>query len=97
MALSNPIRRHMLSRLKITKELTVSELGKAYRISLPAITRHVKTLEKASLITRRIEGSTHFIRINHYQLKKLVQLHHSFLTPPIKKNTATLLKITKSE
>lgn len=50
-ALADPTRRAMLAQLK-KGECSVSELAKPYDMSLPAITKHIKILEKAGLITK---------------------------------------------
>jgi DNA-binding transcriptional ArsR family regulator len=50
-ALADPTRRAILERLA-KGEATVSELAKPFDISLPAISRHIKVLERAGLITR---------------------------------------------
>lgn len=50
-ALSDPTRRAILARLA-TGETTVNELAKPFGISLPAVSRHLKVLERAGLITR---------------------------------------------
>jgi DNA-binding transcriptional ArsR family regulator len=51
-ALADPTRRAILARLA-EGEATVSELAEPFSISLPAISRHLKVLEEAGLITRR--------------------------------------------
>ena len=50
-ALADPTRRAILQRLT-AGEATVNELAEPFEISLPAISRHLKVLEKAGLITR---------------------------------------------
>ena len=50
-ALADPTRRAILTRLA-EGEATVNELAEPFRISLPAISRHLKVLERAGLITR---------------------------------------------
>lgn len=50
-ALADPTRRAMLAQLK-NGEASVSDLAKPYGMSLPAITKHIKVLEKAGLITK---------------------------------------------
>lgn len=50
-ALSDPTRRAILARLSLG-ETSVSELAKPFDISPPAITKHLKVLEKAGLISR---------------------------------------------
>jgi DNA-binding transcriptional ArsR family regulator len=61
-ALADPIRRAILSRLA-TGEATVMELAQPFSISQPAISRHLKVLEKAGLITRRVDGAKHPCRL----------------------------------
>ena len=50
-ALSDPTRRAILARLA-TGEATVTELAEPFAISLPAISKHLKVLERAGLILR---------------------------------------------
>ena len=50
-ALADPTRRALISRLT-SGEATVLELAEPFDLSLPAISRHLKVLEKAGLITR---------------------------------------------
>jgi DNA-binding transcriptional ArsR family regulator len=50
-ALSDPTRRAILDRLA-TGEASVGELAAPFRISLPAISKHLKVLERAGLIAR---------------------------------------------
>jgi DNA-binding transcriptional ArsR family regulator len=54
-ALADPTRRAILARLA-TGEATVTELAKPFEISLPAISRHLKVLERAGLIARGREA-----------------------------------------
>ncbi len=51
-ALADPTRRAILARLA-QGEATVSELAQPFPVSLPAISRHLKVLERAGLISRR--------------------------------------------
>jgi DNA-binding transcriptional ArsR family regulator len=55
-ALSDPTRRAILSRLAIG-EAPVMELAQPFNMSQPAISRHLRVLEEAGLITRRVEGA----------------------------------------
>ncbi|KAA6455857.1 winged helix-turn-helix transcriptional regulator [Acidobacteria bacterium AB60] len=55
-ALADPTRRAILARLA-QGETTVLELAKPFAMSQPAISRHLKVLETAGLIERRIEGT----------------------------------------
>jgi DNA-binding transcriptional ArsR family regulator len=55
-ALSDPTRRAILARLA-EGEATVMEIAAPFAMSQPAISKHLKVLETAGLITRRIEGA----------------------------------------
>jgi DNA-binding transcriptional ArsR family regulator len=55
-ALADPTRRAILSRLAIG-ETTVMELAEPFALTQPAISRHLKVLEGAGLIVRRIDGT----------------------------------------
>jgi DNA-binding transcriptional ArsR family regulator len=50
-ALADPTRREILARLT-EGDATVTEIAEPFSISLPAISRHLKVLEQAGLITR---------------------------------------------
>jgi len=55
-ALADPTRRAILSRLA-KGEATVMELAKPFEMTQPAISQHLKVLEDAGLIVRRIDGT----------------------------------------
>ena len=57
-ALAHPARRAILNRLARGEVASVSELAEPFDISLVAVSRHVKVLERAGLISRRKEGRT---------------------------------------
>jgi DNA-binding transcriptional ArsR family regulator len=61
-ALSDPTRRAILARLA-TGEATVMELADPFAMTQPAISRHLKVLEGAGLIIRRVEGARHPCRL----------------------------------
>src|SRR6202021_275662 len=69
-ALADPTRRAMLSRLS-RGEANVSDLAKPFlkEMSLPAITKHLKVLEKAGLITRSREAQWRPCKLNGDPLK----------------------------
>lgn len=54
-ALADPTRRAILARLAVGSA-TVSELAAPFDISLPAVSRHLKVLERAKLIRRQVEA-----------------------------------------
>jgi DNA-binding transcriptional ArsR family regulator len=55
-ALADPTRRAILSRLA-KGEATVMELAKPFEMTQPAISQHLKVLEDAGLIVRRVDGT----------------------------------------
>lgn len=61
-ALAHPARRAMLGSLA-RGERNLTELAAPLRMSFPAASKHVRVLERAKLVRRRIVGRTHFCRI----------------------------------
>jgi DNA-binding transcriptional ArsR family regulator len=61
-ALADPTRRAMLRRLA-TAERTVGELAEPFDMSFAAAAKHVKVLEEAGLLGRRVEGRSHHCHI----------------------------------
>ncbi len=57
-ALSDPTRRAMLIRLSESEGLSVSELAQPFRMSLPAVMKHLDVLGDAGLVTRTKSGRT---------------------------------------
>jgi DNA-binding transcriptional ArsR family regulator len=55
-ALADPTRRAILARLALG-EATVMELAEPFAMTQPAVSRHLKVLEGAGLILRRVEGT----------------------------------------
>ena len=55
-ALADPTRRAILARLA-TGEATVNELAQPFEMTQPAISQHLKVLEDAGLIVRRVDGT----------------------------------------
>jgi DNA-binding transcriptional ArsR family regulator len=51
-ALADPTRREILARLADRGEATVTELAEPFEISVQAVSKHLKVLERAGLITR---------------------------------------------
>ncbi|HWA18708.1 MAG TPA: metalloregulator ArsR/SmtB family transcription factor [Devosia sp.] len=61
-ALANPTRRAILARLK-TGDATVNELAAPFAISQPAVSKHLKILERAGLVSRTNVGTSRPVRI----------------------------------
>jgi DNA-binding transcriptional ArsR family regulator len=69
-ALADPTRRAILARLA-SGEATVLELAEPFEISLPAISRHLKVLEQAGLISRGRDAQWRPCRIETGALEQL--------------------------
>ena len=61
-ALADPTRRAILARLA-TGEASVTELTEPFEISQPAISRHLKVLERAGLVSVEPDGARRFRRL----------------------------------
>ena len=67
-ALADPTRRAILARLALG-ETSVNELAKPFDMSLPAVSKHLKVLESAGLITRSRDAQMRPCRIEPEALK----------------------------
>jgi DNA-binding transcriptional ArsR family regulator len=67
-ALADPTRRAILARLSLG-ETSVLELAKPFEMSLPAISQHLKVLEKAGLVARGREAQWRPCRLDAVALK----------------------------
>lgn len=68
-ALADPTRRAILDRLA-GGELTVGELAEPFEMSLPAVSKHLKVLERAGLITRSRNAQWRICRLEPAPLKE---------------------------
>lgn len=60
-ALSDGTRRRIL-RLLSYGERRVTDIASGFPMSLPAVSKHIRVMERAGLIIRRVEGRTHYLR-----------------------------------
>jgi DNA-binding transcriptional ArsR family regulator len=67
-ALADPTRRAIVERLLANGELTVGEVSGKFAITTPAISRHLRVLERAGLITRRVERQWRYVRVKEEAL-----------------------------
>jgi DNA-binding transcriptional ArsR family regulator len=61
-ALADPTRRRILERLA-EGDRCVTDLARPYSMSLPAVSKHLRVLEKAGLVRRRRDGRVHRLRL----------------------------------
>ena len=71
-ALADPTRRAILARLAVG-EATVGELAEPFAMSLPAVSKHLKVLERAGLIARRRKAQWRPCRIEAGPLRDAAQ------------------------
>src|SRR5204863_2539760 len=68
-ALANSKRRGMVNTLAY-RPATVSQLADEFKLSLPAMHKHVKLLEQGKLIRRKKVGRVNFVALNHRALSE---------------------------
>jgi len=62
-ALSDPTRRAIIGNLAAKGACSVLELAEPFQMSLPAISKHLKLLENANLISRQVRGRVHYLSL----------------------------------
>jgi DNA-binding transcriptional ArsR family regulator len=72
LALSHPVRRAIVERLA-GGPATVGEATRGIAVSKPAVTKHLKLLEEAGVISRRVEGRTHRLSLRGRSLADVEQ------------------------
>ena len=76
-ALAHPARRAIVRQLT-AGERNLSELASPLKMTFPAATKHVRVLEEAKLVRRRIVGREHLCRLQAAPLKQAMQWTESF-------------------
>ncbi len=69
--MADPTRRAILARLA-AGEATAGELAAPFKMSLPAVSKHLKVLESAGLLIRQREGRIHRCRLDPAPMKQAV-------------------------
>lgn len=62
-ALADPTRRAILARL-VDGEARVTDVARPFDISLNAVSKHIRMLEKGGLVRRRVDGREHILSLN---------------------------------
>jgi len=71
-ALADPTRRAILARLALG-EAGVTELAEPFQMSLPAVSKHLKVLERAGLITRSNQAQWRYCRLEPAPLQQVAE------------------------
>jgi len=69
-ALSDRTRRRLLARLA-DRPAPITELAKPFAMSLPAISKHIRVLEAAGLVSRTVNGRMHMCALNAEPLRNI--------------------------
>jgi DNA-binding transcriptional ArsR family regulator len=79
LALSHPVRRTIVERL-VSGPATVGEASGGLGVSKPAVTKHLKVLEDAGVVSRTVAGRRHVLRLETRPLREAsewLELHRS--------------------
>jgi DNA-binding transcriptional ArsR family regulator len=68
-ALADPSRRAILSRLAERGEMRVTELAAPFDMSLNAVSKHIKVLQRAGVVRRRVVGRDHWLSLDPHPLE----------------------------
>ena len=72
-SLADPTRREILGLLRESGELRVGDIAEAFAMSLNGVSKHLKVLEQAGVLVRRVEGRNHWIRVNENALQHALE------------------------
>jgi DNA-binding transcriptional ArsR family regulator len=98
-ALADPTRRAILERLS-RGEATVNEIAEPFEISLPAVSRHLKVLESAGLISRGRDAQWRPCRLETASLKSVdewLEYYRRFWTGSFDKMDAYIAQLKKKK
>lgn len=82
-ALGDETRRTILATLATEGECSAGELVNLFQSAQPTISKHIKVLEKAGLVRRRIDGRTHCFRLEAgslHEAETWINRHRKFWT-----------------
>lgn len=98
-ALADPTRRAILARLA-TGEASVTELAEPFAMSMPAVSKHLKVLERAGLIARGREAQWRPCRLDAAPLKDVagwIEHYRRFWEQSFDRLDAYLMELKKKE
>ena len=80
-ALSATPRRRIVALLREAGTLRVTDVAAAFEMSLNGVSKHVKVLERAGIVVRRVTGKTHWLSVNWVALQgayEFLHAHHHY-------------------
>ena len=79
--LADPARRKIIALLRESGELPVGAIGKAFAMTQNGVSKHVRVLERAGLVRRRIAGRVHWISVDWSAMQvayEFLHAHHHY-------------------
>ena len=94
LALADPTRRAILARLS-SGEARVTDLARPFRISLNSVSKHIRILERARLVKRRVRGREHYLTFDPAALEsaaRWIETHRALWTQRLRMLDKMLLE-----
>lgn len=98
-ALADPARRAIVERLT-GGEATVGAVAAPLDMALPSVSKHIKILERAGLVTRRVDGRRHWLRLAPGGFRNAADWfahHHQFWSESIDRLDALVAELESHE
>ena len=76
--LADPARRKIIALLRESGELPVGGIAEVFDMTLNGVSKHIKVLERAGLVKRRIEGRVHWISVVWPGLQGAYEFLHTY-------------------
>ena len=99
-ALADGTRRSIVRALAEGRTRSAGELGRHFRSAQPTISKHLKVLEQAGLLERRIEGRVHRFRLRQKPLKdaeRWIARQQAFWTGAVDQLDRLLQEVSRGE
>ena len=99
-ALGDGTRRQMLAMLAQRGECTAGDLGEPFDVAQPTVSKHIRVLEKAGLLSRHVEGRVHRFRLCEAPLLEAqgwIAEHRKFWTKTLDQFGEYLDQVGKAE
>jgi DNA-binding transcriptional ArsR family regulator len=72
-ALGHPIRRKIVAHLANSGDASVGDLAAPFEVTLMAVSKHIRVLTEAGVVTMQKEGRVHWCRVNQDALRQAVE------------------------
>jgi DNA-binding transcriptional ArsR family regulator len=99
-ALSDGTRRSMIHALANGEGRSAGELGRHFRSAQPTISKHLKVLEEAGIVERKVEGRVHHFRLRRKALEQAgrwIARHQAFWEGAVKQLDRLLAEVASDD